>query len=123
MRKGWHIKIAAKCPLGSWVQYDFSQVSEIDMQVYRSLNAPEYLLNLSFSIANGLHVHDKHMRNNHLQQLLHEKCGNPALPIACFVQLPNLTAVSAGLPPSVPGTTRLLIFGISPGEIWKCGCQ
>ena len=49
--------------------------------------------------------------------------ANPALPIACFDQLPNLTAVSAGLPPSVPGTTRLLIFGISPGEIWKCGCQ
>lgn len=49
MRKGWHIKIAAKCPLGSWVQYDFSQVSEIDMQVYRSLNAPEYIESLVFN--------------------------------------------------------------------------
>lgn len=34
---------------------------------------PEFLLNLSFSIANELHVQDKSIRNNNLQQLLHKK--------------------------------------------------
>ncbi len=49
-----------------------------------------------------------------------ESGAKPALPIACSVQLPNLTAVSAGLPPSVPGMIdRLVICGISPVKSGK----